>query len=380
MVIGAKPPVPREFGFLVAAVRRFLHPEDPPPNPAGLDWTELTRLAATHGVGPALRQGLDGVVVPHDICARLHDAFERNSRWSLKLAAELIRLASAFEKGGVPFVPLKGPLLSQRLHGNLALRSSTDLDLMVHPRDVLRARDILIARGYRIHTALHWPCDSACLRSREYEISLVGDSDSLSIDLHWRPLPRYFASPFDQIDVWKSLVVTRFAGRAMPDLTNEHLVSLLCSHGAKHAFRRLGWICDIAASLNALPDLAWSELLSVAARCGATRQLLVGLRLAADLLGARLPLGLPDDPSVEALTRSVKKRLADNASTARPASADIAFCLRIMEKERHRLRYLFGNLLIPSRAEYETLQLPPSLYFLYYPFRPLRLAAKHLLR
>ena len=44
MVVGTNPPVSRECEFMVAAVRRFFHPEDPPPDPSGLDWSELMRL------------------------------------------------------------------------------------------------------------------------------------------------------------------------------------------------------------------------------------------------------------------------------------------------------------------------------------------------
>jgi hypothetical protein len=54
----------------------------------------------------------------------------------------------------------------------------------------------------------------------------------------------------------------------------------------------------------------------------------------------------------------------------------VAFCLRTFESQRHRLRCVRGHL-APSWAEYQSLALPPSLYWLYYLFPPMRLIAKH---
>jgi len=101
--------------FLLACVRRFLHPHGPLPGSARLDWDALARLAAKHAVVPLLY-----------------------------LAA---REAAA-------------------LYGNLALRSSSDLDLLIRPRDLVRVRHLLPSLGFRLSSTLHWPCESACFRAR----------------------------------------------------------------------------------------------------------------------------------------------------------------------------------------------------------------------
>jgi len=240
----------------------------------------------------------------------------------------------------------------------------------------LRVRDLLIARGYRVESALHWPCDSACLRCREEEISLLDESRSLNVDLHWRILPSYFASAFDHVEVWQSLASTAFSGRTIPSLGPEHLLLLLCAHGAKHAFERLGWICDVASCLKAFPDLRWAEVLAASARAGTTRELLLGLKVAEDLLGVPSPSSLPQDPVVGKLVPLVRKRILAAAPLPTPGSELIPFSLRMFESPRHRIRYLLGQF-APSRAEYQVLQLPPAFYFLYYLFRPMRLLARY---
>ena len=106
---------------------------------------------------------------------------------------------------------------------------------------------------------------------------MVDESRLLSVDLHWRILPRYFASAFDYEDVWQSLESTAFWGRTIPVLRPELLLLLLCAHGAKHAFGRIGWICDIASCLVAFPNLRWPEVLAASARAGTMRELSVGV-------------------------------------------------------------------------------------------------------
>jgi hypothetical protein len=378
VVVGTKPRLSWEAEFLVAAARRFFHPEEPPPDPSGLDWRELMRLSSAHAVTPMLYRGLESVPIPRPDADRLRAAFERNTRWNLTLSAELCSLAESFEEHAIDFVPLKGPALSQQLYGDLSLRRSGDLDWLIRPSDVLRVREILTAKGYRVTSPIHWQCDSALLRSREAEISMVDESRRLSVDLHWRIMPGYFASPFDYEEVWQYLVTTEFCGHTIPVLCPEHLMQLLCAHGAKHAFERVGWICDIASCLIAFPNMRWLDVLAGSARAGTMRELLLGLNVAHELLGVPLPTGLPEDLAVEKLVLFVRERVM----TAAPPISEselIPFCLRLFESPRARLRYVLGHL-APSRAEYQALRLPPRLYFLYYLFRPIRLIAKYAIR
>ena len=47
--------------------------------------------------------------------------------------------------------------------------------------------------------------------------------------------------------------------------------------------------------------------------------------------------------------------------------------LRMLERASDKLRFLRGLLITPTEAEWRRLQLPPPLYFLYYPYRLARL-------
>jgi len=371
-------PANREAVFLAAAVRRFLDKDIPPPDPEKIDPEQTLRLAVAHAVVPMVYDTVREAAPDHRLALMLRPAFENDARFSLALAGELRTIGRLLAEHEVAFVSLKGPLLSQRLYGDPAVRSPGDVDLLLHPGDIIGARDLLIAHDYRIASPLHWSGDAACLKSRECELLMVHRERQLAIDLHWRILPRYFPSAFDRIEVWNHLVSIAMFGERLPDLAPEHLLLFLCAHASKHAFERLSWICDIARCLRVL-KLDWPAVISAAAASGTTRQLLTGMKVAADLLGAPLPSGLPADDAADRLAAVAIARLLG----ARPlpvAEAElIPFCLKMFPSPRHRARYLLGHL-SPSDAEYAAVQIPPALHFLYYPLRPLRLASRFVVR
>src|SRR5262249_20139441 len=154
---------------------------------------------------------------------------------------------------------------SRYLYGDFGVRSSGDIDVLVKRESVRELRDVLVSSGYRLTTILHWKSSSACLRSRENEISFVSPSD-IRVDVHWRLVPSYFASAFDEVNVWESARTEEIAGRQIHTLAPEHLLLFLCAHGSKHMFDRLGWICDVAQFLTVTKDLDWTAISAVANR------------------------------------------------------------------------------------------------------------------
>src|SRR5690606_38660962 len=97
---------------------------------------------------------------------------------------DLRRVVDDLARAGVAALPFKGPTLAAWLYGDPGLRPGADLDLLVAPGDVLRARERLLALGW-----------SACWQPPE---RLVGPYLRLGttlyftapgradVDLHWR--------------------------------------------------------------------------------------------------------------------------------------------------------------------------------------------------
>ena len=373
----------REAAFLLAAVRRFLRPQWPLPATQDLDWDRLASLAAAHTVIPQLYVAVKDSPVPPDWLVRLREQFEAAGRFNLALSSELVRLLWVFEREGIAAVPLKGPALAVALYGNLALRASSDLDLLIHPRDFPRVRSLLACNGYRQTSVQHWPGDAPVFRARERQISFLDASGAFSVDVHWHPLPTYIPENFAPARIWDTLQGITLGGRIVRTLAPAYLLLYLCAHGGKHGWERLAWICDLARLLQLEPELDWNAVLAEARRTRTRRMLAAGLLVAGDLLGSDLPSPaarfVAEVPQARALANDVWSRFESNTPIPTPALDMTGFCLRLFDTPGQRLRLIFGTWIGPSEADYRALKLPPFLFPLYYAYRPLRLVVRRLL-
>ena len=120
---------------------------------SGLDWTKLIALALHHRVAPALLAPLTQAsvcsLVPGEILAALQHYGSATKERNRYLASELGTILSALADAGVSALPFKGVLLAEMLYGDLGQRPPGDLDFLVRQRDVTRACDVLVSRGYR---------------------------------------------------------------------------------------------------------------------------------------------------------------------------------------------------------------------------------------
>jgi len=378
--------VTQEFSFLLACVRRFFDPEAPRPTAAGLDWRKLTKLAERHAVVAlfcrAIRSRDD---IPVDIFDYLQGRALEAARFDLTLSAELGRLLRLFEEQRIRVVSLKGPALRYILYGDVALRSSTDLDLLVRPEDVWHAKRALEGAGYYMQSILPSDAEKACLRRRDCQITLsreiTDQRDLLFVDLHWQLLPGYFPRFLDENELWGCLRHVSVAGTVVPTLSPEHLLLFLCAHGTKHLWERLGWLCDIARLVQVEPSINWTRVFTEARQTNTSRMVVLSLLLASELLGIDLPSAAVEytgrDRTARELVKTVSQRLHDQRLTPASAMESASFSRRAFERTSHQVRYLIGIFLEPTEAEYEALKLPLPLHWLYYFFRPLRLTAKY---
>lgn len=370
----SKPDCRPEPEFLLECARAFLRPAALPSIPDALEWPRFVSLCEKHSVGPLVCSALQDRAP-----AALRDSLRRTAACSLALSAELGRLLEVFQRERIPIIPLKGPALAVALYGNLALRAFSDLDLLARPEDVLPAKRILENHGYRLASTLHWPCDSACFRARESQLCFA-NGNAIAVDLHWHLWPDYFPPVFQEEHIWKRAREIPFAGRTAATLCSEHQALFLSAHGAKHIWERLGWLCDFARLIQMETSLDWDYVFGQARQTGTLRMVALALSLARDMLGVELPAAaqrFPAGGATRALVNLVRRRFLEDAPIPAPALESTRFSMRAFQRTAHRLRYLCGSLTGPSEAEYRTLRLPPRLHWLYYSFRPLRIAVKY---
>lgn len=115
-------------------------------------------------------------MVPDPFLARVEAATEAAARLAHAQTLLTFRCLAALEDAGVRAVALKGPLMSEELHGAAGLRQSDDLDLLVSPHEVGAALAALAPLGWRSRR----PDGSSLHHRLDHATGLP------SVELHWR--------------------------------------------------------------------------------------------------------------------------------------------------------------------------------------------------
>src|SRR5207248_675827 len=277
-----------EFGLLIACCRPDLCASwlasalNSP-----LNWDRVLRLAEHQHVLPALAASICGRNdVPGSIQSAVRQRSRNNELKVLRFSAELARIAAQFADHGIHVLSHKGPALGKLLYGDPAMRQFGDLDLLVCPRDVPRAKAALQELGFETPFQLSPRQERAYLRSG-YEYVFGTSAEPNLVELQWQIVPRFYSIAFNMKALFERSASTEVEGFRLRTLGKEDLMLVLCVHAAKHEWAQLGMLRDIAAL--AQPNLDWQWIEYEAQRLGILQILTISLLLCHDLLNLNLP-------------------------------------------------------------------------------------------
>jgi len=355
-----------------------------------LDWEFILRKAQQHCIAPLLYFNLTNIcpeLLPAKILDQMRGYLKFHTRFNVLMTGELLKLLRALEDEGIEALPFKGPVLASLAYGNIALRQFADLDILVHKRDALKAKSVLMSRGYELGIPLTLAQKYLPAISRKKDFILV-KGDSVRVELHWRLTGGHFSFSLNSRQLWERLDTIEIAGSPVRSLPPSTLLLFLCMHGSRHGWERLGWICDIAEMIRIHKEIDWNAFLKESRTIGSERNMALGLYLAHHLLGAALPQEVLQRVEADTVVVSLAAQIKDRLFRSLETSLDIAhwqeFHLRVRERLRDRIRvrahYYFRYLHLltsPTDRERELFSLPEPLSFFYYIIRPLRLAGKY---
>ena len=206
---------------------------------SSLVYHNLCRLRLQHGAGARLQ-------------AAMREEYYAILASNVRGQEQAKELLSAFGRGGVPAVWLKGICLAETVYGNIALRPFSDIDLMIRESDLRRTTEILTALGYSL------------LRTGREDDPLSYARAFMKpgmrpLDIHWSTLSstwlRSCVGEKQGLEgVWSRCQPFSLAGSPALSLGPSDQIIHLCQHGFSHSFSRLTQLVDIIESLRFYGD------------------------------------------------------------------------------------------------------------------------------
>jgi len=248
----------------------------------------------------------------------------------------------------------------------------------VVPKDALRARSILIENGFASSLRLGSHREEAYLRAYD-EFVLNGSDGHTMVEVHWAVTPRYFSVPLDVRRFWERSIPVRLGNRETPTLGLEDLLIVLCLHGTKHSWLQLSLIADVARLITR-QEVRWADVLGRARDLGSVRMVLLGVELARRLLGISCPPVLQADISgraVQSLANRVESQIFERNPDAERIVQAGKFHIQARERRRDRIRYIFRLATRAGVEDWQAVDLPRHLDFLYFFYRVPRLLRKY---
>jgi hypothetical protein len=260
----------------------------------GVDWTRFLRLVQRHRVGPSTFRILarhPEIVVPPDVTTTLKLWHDRNALANLRGSVVLVELAEILARHGVVMLPLKGVSLALRTYGDLAARHSGDLDVLVAPADLMRADRVLRETGWtRISNKTHEEIEATLaelpLLSHHLSYRRHG-SPALELHFELNPNPRLL--PLDIAAAAAKGTRAMIGGHALALLPDGPHLLFLATHGARHNWKRLIWLLDVAVMVDRTDAATVDGWIAEAERLGVAGPLAQGLALAHATLALPLP-------------------------------------------------------------------------------------------
>jgi Uncharacterised nucleotidyltransferase len=357
-----------------------------------LDWELVIQTAGWHGVLPLVYRSLSSLVrdrIPKPVLGQLMKLYLINSAHNQRLTTALERLVELFKTHSIPMMFFKGPVLAEIAYGSVHLRRFSDIDMLIHEKDVPVVRQLLMDRGFQATRLAFATEPQDYLASRPWDDTFTHEDSNVTIDLHWNLMPYYFPVAFDLNRIWQSQAPFTVNQTELYSLNPQDLLLYLCAHGSKELWRHLIWVCDIAEVVRVYPELPWSDLLERAKALGIERMFLLGLALAHDVLDMPLPLPLQapvtTHPVIQELSTTFKHRILTNVD-ALIENRETGFWLfhnplhlKLRDNFRDRLPQYWLTLrfiITPNEEDQQFLALPKTLYPLHYLVRPVRIFYK----
>jgi hypothetical protein len=269
-----------------------------------IDWPEMTALImkkglAGHFYSMLYQNPTVAALIPADTMERLKSAARRVAAHNVFYETQCAAILKDLSAVKIESILLKGFSYMRDIYGDTSSRSMSDIDLLVHPADRIRAHEYLIDNGFSLFVI---PSFRGSQEGFMRLADIIGETHYMkqtgaltaSVDLHWKmraefPMNNYM--DLDKFPWWEKTTTVDIgdthARRLMPEMQFIHLA---LHFAIRHHYTGLRWFVELFLFLKAIGEqLDWEFVYQTASSSDCRKLLGVCLRLINDYLGDACP-------------------------------------------------------------------------------------------
>lgn len=260
-----------EDALLLAVLRSLSTQTDPPAFQSlssEFDWGFFFDRVDFHRIGPLVYDALHthwGAKTHVVILERLKAAKQQHTMQSLSQKAVMAQIYDGLTEANIPFLLMKGDAISERYYPEASRRIAIDIDILTAQHDFKTARGFFHENGFIQTTP---DCDipvSLASISQMFHADYAFQHKTLrvTVELHHRfaKNPYLFPVSFQRAISDHDILISN--SRSMPVLNTPMQFIYGCTHGAKHDWFRLKWLCDIDFMIAVMSPADWVNVWAI---------------------------------------------------------------------------------------------------------------------
>ena len=260
-------------------------------------WQSLLSQAHFQSLTPLLFQRLvrdqESLDIPKEIIQHTADEYYDSLGRNLILYNQLNQLLSELERQNIQAILLKGIYLAKFIYGDIALRSMSDVDILVRREDLIHAMAVLKNLGYTTigYATTNDPITEEVLHYYHHAPEQQ-KANLIRLDLHWQLTDCDCGLKVDVSALWEHAQTVQLSEVAAMGLSLEDLLLHICIHAAyAHTFfQQVRSVVDLAEILGLKSSqINWQFLLKEAHDWRIERGVFAMLYISQQYLAAPVP-------------------------------------------------------------------------------------------
>ncbi|MCK5313317.1 MAG: nucleotidyltransferase family protein [Desulfobacteraceae bacterium] len=346
---------------------------------ASFDWDYCVNFALQNRLIPLLYIAIKNKKIkniPDDTLKDLKQSYLSNLKRNLIFSGKLIAIIKLFETNDIQIIPLKGPVIAEFVYGDLALRSFSDLDVLIDVKDCQKAYKLLIDNNYIPELELNNTQINQYSKTEDNLSFFI--KNGIALELHWELSGRKLPYAFDFNSIKNHLPIESFFNQNIYSITDDYLAIYLALHSSKHNWENLEQIFCISKLLENKEITFWDNTLFKAKQLKCRRIFLLGAGLSNEIYDIEIPnkiklLIKQDNGLNKNITMAINKLFNDDMSVSCSNVPISSYHINLNDSFYYKILFVIRYLILPTKQDWKKFKLLPHLSFLLYILRPIRL-------